>query len=451
MSGKRLLDAAALFNASQGVVIKHVAARRHQWNAYSRTSTLARALRDQRDRVNVTVRALSALAKRFNGPAAKYSTEVRRQERRGQDVSVPSQVTADQAAGSQRGKQGIEQDHFYQKSTENSAAEPAHAGNLDVMQERTQRKILPDGSVPPLGANNEQAQSDGHVSSGVPRRGASKDIQFGGLKQSTSDYKSQKASPEQSGTPSVNEERKAPHARTASQLQRQAEKQIPSHVAEHPPVESSTQPTTGSSEAGSNESGANQRQEVFYSQSPNTSEVLSALPRVKLPKATGAIQESDPHVSDERINQDVFYSSGQKNGETSVPEVQALPKQDGPSEDMYSELFHSPKVAKMLRAEPREYSSTKALDLPGASNTPVEETKPPQDKDQATFLSRMPEGEDSTDRMATATAKEVSEQSSLEEDSKQFAEELAQDVASRPASDEVRPWTEYKFDRFTDH
>jgi hypothetical protein len=75
MAGKRLLDIAALFNASRGVVKKHVAFRSRQIDAYNRTSTLARAVRNQTDRVTETVKAASFLVSRLNEEQPSWPVE----------------------------------------------------------------------------------------------------------------------------------------------------------------------------------------------------------------------------------------------------------------------------------------------------------------------------------------------------------------------------------------
>ncbi|KAK4569866.1 hypothetical protein LTR86_002835 [Recurvomyces mirabilis] len=71
MAGKRLLDAAKLINASTSIAKQHYGLRKQQWDVYTRTSSLAKAVKSQTDRVTVTAVAAAELAKRFNetGPA----------------------------------------------------------------------------------------------------------------------------------------------------------------------------------------------------------------------------------------------------------------------------------------------------------------------------------------------------------------------------------------------
>ncbi|KAF2764354.1 ABC1-domain-containing protein [Teratosphaeria nubilosa] len=66
MAGKRLIDAAKLFNAGTSVAKQHFQLRRQKWDVYSKTSTFAKGVKNQTDRVTVTAAAAVELAKRFN-------------------------------------------------------------------------------------------------------------------------------------------------------------------------------------------------------------------------------------------------------------------------------------------------------------------------------------------------------------------------------------------------
>ncbi|RMY93217.1 hypothetical protein D0862_09277 [Hortaea werneckii] len=80
MAGRRLIDAAKLFGASGNVAKQHLAVRRQQWDVYSRTSTLAKAVKNQTDRVTVTAAAAFELAKRFNETGPSWQQQQRRAE-----------------------------------------------------------------------------------------------------------------------------------------------------------------------------------------------------------------------------------------------------------------------------------------------------------------------------------------------------------------------------------
>ncbi|BCS02328.1 protein kinase COQ8 [Aspergillus luchuensis] len=135
----------------------------------------------------------------------------------------------------------------------------------------------------------------------------------------------------------------------ARKAQRQAESQIPSTTAEH----------TG---YGASQLDVSQQQDVFYKPSKQTTPGSSGLPRVKLPKTSSDTQTG---INTE-INADVFHSP--VGAEKPASSTQPTEQQEEISEDMMKELFHSPKVAKML-------SRQAAADLKYKGKTPM----PPPD------------------------------------------------------------------------
>ncbi|EME82375.1 uncharacterized protein MYCFIDRAFT_40595 [Pseudocercospora fijiensis CIRAD86] len=66
MSGKRLIDAARLAGVGLNVVKNHFKIRQEQWQLLTKTSSVARAVKNQTDRVTVTAAAAVELAKRVN-------------------------------------------------------------------------------------------------------------------------------------------------------------------------------------------------------------------------------------------------------------------------------------------------------------------------------------------------------------------------------------------------
>ena len=441
MSGKRLLDAAAIFKASRGVASKYLGFRRRQFDAYSKTSTIAKAIKNQTDRVILTTRAASALAERFNGPGPAYSTQAKGSNEPKQNASALSQ-DAVRAADAPGIKQGIVQDHFYESSLENSTTEPLPDTQLEVKQARAKTQPLPDGSSPSVGVKVGSARHEGEVPPSRPSSEPFEGPVSGRTKGSEVDISLEQPSFGTSGKSSHSASAKPPSADKAKQFQRRAERQIPSQTAEPPPIEASMPSGLQSSTAAATGSSAKQQQDVFYSPSTSTSTVLSSLPRQKLPKTTAETQESDPRVPDEGMNQEVFYSSGRGSQDEAVPEVQALSEQEGPPDEMYSELFHSPKVAKMLKGQPREGKSTKGLELIGAKDARFKERKSPEDEDQETFSSRVFEDADAASQTESA-AGQISEGDTSEEGTRQFAEDLANDVEKESSSAEVGHLVEY--------
>ncbi|OQO03599.1 hypothetical protein B0A48_10264 [Cryoendolithus antarcticus] len=88
MAGKRILDAAKLFNTARAIGRQHLGLRREQWEVLKETSSAVKAVKWQTDRVTVTVGAAWELGKVFAGDEkAKWTdgAEVQAQ-RAGQEV-----------------------------------------------------------------------------------------------------------------------------------------------------------------------------------------------------------------------------------------------------------------------------------------------------------------------------------------------------------------------------
>ncbi|KAF7185330.1 Protein ABC1-like, mitochondrial [Pseudocercospora fuligena] len=75
MSGKRLIDAARLAGIGRNVVKNHFKIRQEQWQLLTKTSSVARAVKNQTDRVTVTAAAAFELAKRVNETGPQWREE----------------------------------------------------------------------------------------------------------------------------------------------------------------------------------------------------------------------------------------------------------------------------------------------------------------------------------------------------------------------------------------
>ena len=211
-------------------------------------------------------------------------------------------------------------------------------------------------------------------------------------------------------------------------LERQAEKQFPSQAGERSPA------------ARSEESGlqVDRDLDVFYTPSLSDEQVVSALPRVKLPKNTEDVQNSDEHVSDAKLNQNVFYSTSSKSEEQTLPQAQAVPDQDALSDEAYTELFHSPRVARMLGAQPNSSKPSKGLEMSGAQETILKQTKRPQEKDQVSSSVRISAQE--SQNGAPSPASDIVDSKPLRhseakgnEDVRKLAADMAKDASTMPA------------------
>ncbi|KAK4502056.1 hypothetical protein PRZ48_007867 [Zasmidium cellare] len=98
MAGKRLIDAAKLFNAGTSVAKQHISLRKQQWDLFTNTSSLAKAVKGQTDRVTVTAKAAVELAKRFNEEAPSWQQAGQEAQRGAEAASRRAQENLDRAA-----------------------------------------------------------------------------------------------------------------------------------------------------------------------------------------------------------------------------------------------------------------------------------------------------------------------------------------------------------------
>src|ERR1700728_3812903 len=146
MAGKRLLDVAALFNASRGVAQKHVALRSRQLDVWSQTSSVAKAVKSQTDRVTETAKAASFLASRLNESAPSWTAEASQST---SEKPIPSRESTEAEGTRSAPREGLEQDHIYERSESNTSSDPVPSEDLEIRQKKADRYPLPDGTIPP--------------------------------------------------------------------------------------------------------------------------------------------------------------------------------------------------------------------------------------------------------------------------------------------------------------
>jgi len=344
MAGRRLLDVAALFNASRGIVRQHIALRQQQFDVFTRTSSLAKAVKSQAERYTETAKAASFLASRMNEdkPSWTYeATESTEAERTPKDAPIPSASTVETEASQAANfpKEGISQDHFYEKSASNSSTDPAPKDALPVRQEKADRYPLPDGTIPPSGSNIEKE----------PLVQNQKFATLGGLPTQSSAESTIPVPhhPDYTLTPDE-----------ARLLQREYEKQIPSC-----PVDGKEGHTRDSIVKGFDD-------DSFYHPSEHTSPVLSTLPRIKVPKHVNSVQANDPHVASTDINSDSYSSAVQT---TTSPKQEADPltgEEDVP-QGVNTAIFSSARIARSLGG--RTHSSPGSISNQKPSRTAPEQ------------------------------------------------------------------------------
>jgi aarF domain-containing kinase len=365
MAGRRLLDAARLFSASGSIAKHHFNIRSQQWELFTQTSSLAKAVKNQTDRVTLTARAAYALSRRVNETGPAYTPTNRHEEE-----PIPSRETVQGADGTIIHDEGLNQDHHWDRSEQNSAAEAPPTDDLHVIQEKARRHPLPDGTIPPEGADLDPSPSRQGTDTfnQRPVTDAPKDP----LAEQQSVIKDLHPTESAASTIPIPTSQDS-HADDVVKMQRKAEFQIPS-ISGH----SQSMPTPG--------------QDTFNVRPTESSVELSSLPRTKIPKSAEDTQGGDDHVNDGQINQDVYYSSKGHPAQPPIPQHEAIPAQDEMPENINTDIFHSPRVASLLSGGGRE-DRRKAYELKmkaarKGSAQPIQESIKAADENADTFSTR---------------------------------------------------------------
>ncbi|TEY66782.1 hypothetical protein BOTCAL_0132g00150 [Botryotinia calthae] len=362
MAGKRILDFAALFNASRGVAQKHIALKTRQIDVYNRTSTLARAVRNQTDRVTETSKAASFLASRLNDNIpewTKEATDYTTSSQSNDGGPIPSRKSTKEQEHVPEKKEGLEQDHFYEKSESNSSINPNPKGHLHIQQEKAKRYPLPDGTIPPKNSDIDIAELNVDTTPTRSKAGPKLDP-----------INSERLHPVASNASTIPiPKAKLLSADNARRIQREHERQIPSVTADA--IGHSNNPL----EEGHDE-------DSFYDRSRHTSPTLSSLPRAKIPRHTSDIQENDQHLKDDAINSDTFSETVDKSKQ--IPDAESVPEQEQLPEGINTDLFHSPRVARLLGGK-TQGSGKGTLGSKGVKDSLVDQTQLARNKDKDTF------------------------------------------------------------------
>ncbi len=335
MAGRRLLDAAKLLNASRSVAKQHIALRSQQLDVYSRTSTLAKAVKDQTDRVTLTAKAAAALAQRFNEPAPSYTNFAaqKEQQTQRQDGSVPRSDSVTGESTAEVPKEGLEQDHHYDRSTDNSPAQPLPKGELGIKQEEPDSSPLPDGTIPPADSKIHSVPSGKDTYGERPQTEPLREPLSGEQQGDKEGLR-----PVESGASTIPIPAADKYHHSADEtrkLQRQAEFHMPSLTA---------QPQAHTTPADNKGLLAGHDNDVYYEPSSDSQEQYSSLPRAKIPKHTGNTQGIDEHIKGSQMNPDVFYSPKGKQQKQQAEEHE----QDDVPEGINVDVFRTTKVSKML-------------------------------------------------------------------------------------------------------
>jgi aarF domain-containing kinase len=361
MAGRRLVDVAKLFNASRSVAQKHIALRSNQWDAYNKTSTLAKAVKNQTDRVTLTAAAAIALSQRFSEEVPSYAKAAadRATGAQSQHADIPTRETVKKDAPVEGYKEGLEQDHHYDRSGQGTATAPPPKDELEVEQKKAPRSPLPDGTIPSAGLTLEHEEKGQDT--------FSERLVHEAPKEPLAEDQGEQIRNEDEGIKPVESDQSTiPLPGQPKGGSTQAFGSIPSHAndPQQPPI---------SPQAEKLQKGHDR--DVFYTRSVESQPTASSLPHTQIPKKTETKQESDNHVEDSQLNQDVFYTTP-KPGQVD----EELP------EGINTDVFHSKRVARMLGSDPfsrKEFPERKKSSGNNSGRHPLDDRPLPTTKEQS--------------------------------------------------------------------
>lgn len=341
MSGRRLLDAVALLRASTAVASKHIALRRHQMNVYERTSSITRVFKSEIERVTSIIKSIT-----------------------GNSIKIGVRQTGVEENIAPFGKKsGLGKDHPYKRLDSYATDQPLPISELDVEREIGKSQFPQDGASPPIESTENGSGIDNRTSAEFLRSG---------LGRATSISNDEGIGKVLQPVSPVRDDIPAPRIQSASMfsdgrrdLQRHDEKDTPSTIAEAQTIPSKV------------------LQDVFYASTRKTSHVSSSLPPAKLPIITGHTEELNGQVPSHVSNQDVLFSTVMKQtNRVPIPEGQAVPAQQQPSDEILPEIVHSPRVAKMLRGKPKQAVAMENSSIPIAQGPLLKYRKLAQGRNQ---------------------------------------------------------------------
>ena len=413
MAGRRFVDAAKLFQASKSIASKHVALRSQQFEAYQKTSTLAKAVKLQTDRVTLTAAAAIALYQRSNEAAPSYTKAApeRATPASTQHADIPRRETVERQAPEHGVREGLKQDHHYDRSGQTTAAQPPPEQELDIEQAKALRRPLPDGTLPPRGVSLGQEEGQETFSerpvAEAPKNPLANE-QTTRVRQGDEGIK-----------PVESIESTIPLPRQPRGSSTDATESIPAHAND-------LQPLTKSSKIQSLLEGHDR--DVFYTRSVESQSESSAQPRSQIPKQSADKQGSHSHVEEGRLNQDVFYATP-KPGQQQTPTQAAPPLDEDVPEGVNTDVFHSKRVARMLGQD--RYSRKEHLGPTisrGTGRHPLDDRPIAQTEPSAKIQSSQP-----SQSPAPAHVTEQAQPSTTEEEMKDLATKLAKDAEAQAA------------------
>jgi len=427
MAGRRLVDAAKLFNASKSIAQQHIKLRSQQLDVFTKTSSLAKAAKSQTDRVTLTLEAARVLSQRLNEEIPQYASTVAQRATSSQSADIPRTDTVRGEQPRRDIKNGLEQDHHYDRSGKHTKAEPPVGNELGVKQEKSERSPLPDGTIPSSGVNLEDDTKgqDTFNKRSVPEP----------PKQPLAEEHGQGQKIEEGMRPIESQESTIPLPGKPAGLftATQHPNHIPSHANE--PYRPDPSPQVKKLYEGHD-------RDVFYARSVESKSAPQSSPKSQIPKYTEDAQEGDHHVKSDQLNQDVYYSVPEPGVEQvqkeDIPQRIAVPEQDAMPEGINTDVFRTKRVAKLLGGNP--YKQKAHLDMRGAAGTPHDHTATAVGHDQDTFNVRTSEQDQPSQPSALRPQQQTLEAqpTTTEKEMHDFAAQLAKDAdTAAPVTSDV--------------
>jgi aarF domain-containing kinase len=294
-------------------------------------------------------------------------------------------------------KEGLEQDHHYDRSGQSTATAAPPKDGLEVEQKKAPRSPLPDGTIPSAGLTLEQEEKGQDTFSERPVHEAPKEPL-------AEDQGEQLRNEDKGIKPIESDQSTIPLPGQPKGASAQALGSIPSHAndPQQPPV---------SPQAEKLQKGHDR--DVFYTRSVESQPTASSLPHTQIPKKTGTKQESDSHVEDSQLNQDVFYTTP-KPGQVD----EELP------EGINTDVFHSKRVARMLGSDSfsrKDFPQRKQSSGNSSGRHPLDDRPLPTANEQSRPIQ-------------PATPVQEAQPSTTSKEMEDLASQLAQDAQSNAAA-----------------
>lgn len=320
MAGRRLLDAAALFNASRGIARKHVALRQEQFDRFTKTSSIVKAVKSEAERYTETARAASFLASRLNDDRPQWASEA---------AETTPRDSAQKAA-------------FHPNA---EGAEPKESRH--IIQEEASITGHPDSTIPPSKLDIDKLERDRSTLSEQPLEATN-------------------VHPNQPNEP-------APHSLDnhltsdeARRLQRSYENQVPSYAAD------------GKADTSRNETANGFDNDSSYKPLQHNSPILSSLPRVKVPKHPSHVQANDAHLNSQGLNSDSYSSPIQPPIASSVSKSDTLVEEEDIPPGINTAVFSSSRIAKSLGG--KTHTNVRSSEKVTSQHTPTQKLGGPTSK-----------------------------------------------------------------------